>query len=261
MKQSIQKIAKAGYAAKGAVYTLAGGLTVAAALSLGKESTGKTGAIQFLEGQVLGQVILVLLALGLFCYAFWRFYQSIRDPENVGSDKKGKTKLFAYFLSGLLYVALAVYTLMQLQPGNSQGSGNQVFQDMSGTTRNIIFLILGIGLIIKGGYQILQAYQGKFISKYHLDDIRTIKTRQLVRSIGYAGLYARGVVILILAYISIRATPWVGTGGQGDVGGMPQAFSFLREAGGPWLVGIVAVGLLCYGLYMLILSRYRQFDS
>ncbi len=248
-----------GYAAKGVVYSLAGGLTVAAALSLGKETTGKTGAIKFLEDQVLGQVILVLLSLGLFCYAFWRFYQSLRDPEQVGSDNRGKAKLFAYFISGLIYIGLAAYTLMQLQAGNSSGSGNRIYQTLSGTTRDIVFALFAIGLVIKGGYQFVQATRGTFISKYHLDDIRTTETRRLVRNIGYAGLYARGLVMLILAYIFIRATSWLQTGGDEQVGGMSRAFSFLREAGGPWLVGVIALGLLCYGLYMLILSRYRQF--
>lgn len=259
MKKSIRRIAKMGYAAKGVVYSLAGGLTVAAALSLGRQTAGKTGAIKFLEDQVLGQILLVLLSVGLFCYAFWRFYQSLRDPEHVGSDKRGKAKLFAYFISGLIYIGLAVFTMMQAWSGTNSGSGDGMFQSLSGSTRNYVFAIVAIGLVIKGGHQFLQAARGTFISKYHLDDIRNIKTRRLVRNIGYAGLYARGVVLLILAYIFFRATTWIGAGGEEQVGGMSQAFSFLREAGGPWLVGLIALGLLCYGLYMLILSRYRQF--
>lgn len=252
-----------GYAAKGTVYGLAGALTFAAAFDLGGQSTGKTGVIKFLEEQSWGKVILILLALGLFCYAFWRFYESLKDPENVGTDKKGKAQLVAYFLSGVLYTGLAVYTLMQLKSGGSSGTGTgeDVSRGLSTDTRDIFLLAVSLGLFIKGIYQFIVAYRGKFISKYHLDDIRSRKTRKAVRNIGYAGLYSRGVVVLVLAFIAIRGTSWVGSGGQGGVGGMNEAFSFLRDAGGPWLVGIIALGLMCYGIYMLVLSRYRRFGS
>ncbi|MDO1498992.1 DUF1206 domain-containing protein [Winogradskyella maritima] len=47
-----------------------------------------------------------------------------------------------------------------------------------------------------------------------------------------------------------------------SIKGTKEAFSFLQEtSSGPWLMGIVAAGLVCYGLYMFAQARYRKFNG
>ncbi|NJW55592.1 DUF1206 domain-containing protein, partial [Salinimicrobium oceani] len=39
-----------------------------------------------------------------------------------------------------------------------------------------------------------------------------------------------------------------------------EAFSFIQESAyGPWLMGLVAAGLIAYAVYMFLMARYRRF--
>lgn len=99
MNSKIKKMARAGYVAKGVVYGVTGLLTFMAAFNMGGTKTGQKGVFKFLEDQPFGNAILILMAIGLVCYSGWRFYQSIKDPENIGSHDKGKIKRIGFFLS------------------------------------------------------------------------------------------------------------------------------------------------------------------
>jgi len=101
-------------------------------------------------------------------------------------------------------------------------------------------------------------YKGDFLEKFHLDTMSNINTRKTIKYLGYAGLTARGVVVAIVAYFFFRAAS---TAGSEEIKGTQEAFSFLRQSSGPWLVGLVAFGLICYGAYMFIMAKYRQFDD
>jgi len=82
-------IFRAGYAAKGMVSLIVGGLAVLAALKLGGPATGTTGAIREWVGQPFGGILLIVLALGLLGHVVWRLTQAIGDAEDKGYGFNG----------------------------------------------------------------------------------------------------------------------------------------------------------------------------
>mgnify|MGYP006203290755 CR=1 FL=1 len=126
MKRNIERIARTGYGAKGVVYVLTGILTFLAAVNLGGQKAGQMQVLEFLDKKPFGNILLVLVGLGIACYAVWRFTQAFSDPENIGSDFKGKFKRFAFFLSGCSYLALGYVAIMKIMgSGSSGGNGQQ----------------------------------------------------------------------------------------------------------------------------------------
>lgn len=256
MDPKIKRIAQSGYAAKGVVYIITGILTLLAAFGLGGEKAGKLQVMDFLEKQAFGKVLLTLIGTGLACYALWRFIQSIRDPEGIGSDNKGMLKRTGFFLSGILYLGLGLLALADIFI-EFGGSGNQAF--LSGTKGKWILLVAGTVFIIKAIYQFIVAFKGDFMDNLDLRSIRKDSLRSIVRNVGYAGFIARGIVEGVIGYILIRSGLHESTQ---NIKGTSQAFSFLQQTGnGPWLLGLVAAGLACYGLYVLSFARYRRFKG
>tara|TARA_R110000744_G_scaffold676_3_gene2582 strand:- start:434 stop:574 length:141 start_codon:yes stop_codon:yes gene_type:complete len=46
------------------------------------------------------------------------------------------------------------------------------------------------------------------------------------------------------------------------VKGTAEAFSFIQEQPfGKWLLGAVAIGMVCYGIFMFSTAAYRKFDT
>lgn len=258
MDKRIKQIARAGYISKGAVYAVTGILAFGAAAGLGSQSEGKLGVLKYLQNQAFGNVILSILALGLLCYSFWRFFQSIRDPENIGTDAKAMGKRIGFFLSGLVYLGLAafsVYILFEESGGGGQDSDSSMLPH---ELLPYLFYVIAIGLAIKSVFQFLKTYKGDFLDKFHLDRHSNINTRKTIKWLGYAGMISRGILVGIVSYFFFRAASGAGSK---DVKGTAEAFSFLRESSGPWLVGLIAFGLICYGAYMFIMAKYRRFKN
>ncbi|APG59609.1 DUF1206 domain-containing protein [Christiangramia salexigens] len=259
MDQKIVKMARTGYAAKGIVYSITGALTFMAAFNMGGQQTGKTGVIDFLQKQPFGNVLLALIALGLLCYAGWRFVQTFKDPENIGSDKKGKAKRFAFFISGLIYLSLAALAVKKLIDAGSSGGGAKTFGFLSGQLGIVVFVVIGLSLIGISIAQFKKAYSGKFLRKFEYKSISEEKRRKTIKNTGYLGIVSRGIIFGVLAFIFLRAAYHSNTN---DIKSTTDAFSFLQDSSyGAWLMGLVALGFVCYGIYMIATAKYRQFSN
>lgn len=254
MDSKTKKVANIGFIAKGTVYAIIGILTLLAAFNLGGQKAGKLEVLDFLEKQPFGKVILGLLGLGLICYAIWRFIQSIQDPEGIGTDFKGIVKRISFFISGLFYLGFGLYTWVEIFKNNSGGGSSS----LSSGNSQALLIIAGLGLAIKSIYQFIKAYKGDFLEKFNISAISDNSKRTAIKNLGYAGLISRGVVVGIICYFFLKA----GLGSGGSPEGTGKAFSFIQQnTSGPWLVGLVALGLICYGIYMLAHTKYRKFQD
>lgn len=256
MDQKIKTTAKAGYIAKGVVYALTGALSLSAAFGSGGQNAGKLQVIEFLEKQAFGKVILALLGLGLVCYAIWRFMQSIQDPEGIGSDTKAIIKRISFFISGVVYLGLGIFAIVEIFKQNTGGSGGSSF--LTGDMRKYAFIAVGAALAIKGVYQFIKAYKGDFLKKFNIKSISSEKRRKSIKTFGYSGLVSRGIVVCIIAYILLKTGM---SGGSGEAKGTSEALSMLQQNTSPWIFGIIAAGLIGYGLYMFAMAKYRSFDD
>lgn len=245
-----------GYVAKGVVYALTGVLAFSAAIGLGGTAKGKLGVLDFLQKQTFGNVLLGILAFGLLCYGFWRFLQSVKDPEGIGSDAKAIGKRSGFFLSGFFYTALAIFAVLKIfdPSGSNDGYGKS---PISHEYLPYIFYVIALGLAIKAIFHLLKAYKGNFLKEFRLDKLANPKKRKTLKWIGNVSLISRSIVVGVVSYFFFGAAHSSGTE---DMKGTADAFSFLQQKSeGPWLVGLVALGLICYGIYIFTMARYRQF--
>lgn len=269
MDSNLEKMARTGYVAKGTVYGITGVLTFLAAFNMGGgQKAGKLQVMDFLEKQPFGNALLILIGLGLLCYACWRFIQSVQDPENIGQDTKGKVKRVAFFVSGLIYLGIAIYAVLQITNsgpsassggGGGGGGGGALSSVLTGQAGVYIFAIIGAGLVGASIFQLKKAFTGSFLKKFDYKSITEEKRRKIIKNTGHLGLIARGVVFGILAYFFIRAAVHSNTN---EVKSTQDAFSFIQDSPmGSWLLGLVAAGFVCYAIYVVMMARYREFKG
>ncbi|TBW29274.1 DUF1206 domain-containing protein [Gramella sp. KN1008] len=251
MSSKKKNFARFGMVAKGAVYSIIGVLTALAAFGQGGEQTGGKGALQYLAQQSYGQILLVLMGIGLLGYVFWRFYQSFANPKGLEDNAKGYAKRIAFFISGLIYGGLAFYSFKLAFGSGSGDSKSMMGSLMSGSNGDTIAIIIGIGMAIKAIYDLYRAYSGKFreeVEEAGMDH----KEQKLLINAGKFGHTARGIVIALMAFLTLRS----GLSSGNNIGTQTDAFSFIQNEFGSVAMGIVAIGLVGYGVYMFIKAKH-----
>jgi len=258
----VERLARLGYLAKGIVYAIVGVLAVQAAFGAGGQTTDTKGALSAIAAQPFGKFLLALLTVGLIGYVVWRFVQAVQDPEHKGDDAKGWATRLGYAVSGLIYASLA-FTAIGLIRGSGGGGGGNSEQDW--TARLLaqpfgqwLVGLVGAFVIGLGFYQLYQAYKAKFRKQMKLQEMSPTEETWATR-IGRFGLGARGVVFCIIGFFLLQAARQSDASQVRGLDGVLQ--SLAQQPYGPWLLGIVALGLVAYGIHMAVQARYIRIPS
>lgn len=254
-------LARLGYAARGVVYVIVGVLAARVAMGERSRVEGTRGALTEIIEKPFGRVMLGIVALGLFGYALWRLVQAGLDPERKGHDAGGAVKRLGYALSGIVHAGLAL-TAARMVMGSSGGGGGGTqtwtARLMDAPAGRWLVALVGLGFAAYGIYQFYRAAKSDLAKRLNLSSMR-VRTREMAIRAARAGVAARGVVFLLIAYFLARAAIEYDAG---EARGLQGALEALRDASyGPYLLGAVAVGLIGYGLFEIVKARYRRISA
>jgi hypothetical protein len=247
----VPPIARIGYAAKGVVYMLVGWIAFQAAMASG-ETEGSTGALASLADEQGGRLMLVLIAVGLLAHVIWRAVQALLDPEHHGSGAKRVAMRGFYALSAVVYGSLAL-TAWQLGQGNGQGpdDGHEVWvgrllEQPFGTW---LVMLAGLGVIAYGLHQMYKAWRGDVNRRMAANRAEVARG---VRILGRVGTAARGLVMLPVGWFVFNAGRHYRAAEAADTG---EVLAMLDKG---WLLAVVGIGLLAYGLHQVAKAIYRR---
>ncbi|MGZ4375611.1 MAG: DUF1206 domain-containing protein [Gaiellaceae bacterium] len=252
-------LARTGLVAKGLSYGLVGVLAVKVALGDGGKATSRQGALQLLAQHTLGKALIAALAFGFAAYAVWRFVQAVVEEDD--EDGKKWAKRIGYAARGVIYAGLtfsAVKILLGAGGGRSQnGKAHQ-------TAATVLSWpggpwLVGIVGAVMIGVAAGQGYKG--LTRTFADKWRSTggAARTWGCRAGVAGHLARGVVFALIGVFVVKAAVDYN---PKDAIGLDGALQKLAQASyGPYLLGVTAAGLVCYGLYCLVDARYRDVSA
>lgn len=253
-------LARFGYAAEGVVYLIIGGLAALAAFTGGGRTTDSRGAFEEILSKSYGKLLLGAVAIGMAAYAIWRIVQAVKDTENKGSDAKGIARRIGYAIIGVIHIGLA-YSAVKLILGSGGGSrGDAASKEWTATLLAQPFgrwLVgaVGLGFIAFAVTQFYKAFTAEFRENLKTNEMDK-KTQTFATRAGQAGFSARGVVFGIIGVFLIQAARHSNAGEARGLSGALRALE--QQSYGQWVLGIVALGLIAYGLYMFVLARYRR---
>lgn len=253
---SVQRLARLGYAAKGVVYLIMGGIAAQAAFSPAENVEGPEGAMSTILDQPFGKVLLGLVALGLAGFVLWRVVQAAMDPEHRGGGAKRAMVRVGHAISAAMYAALTLEAVRMLRGSGGQGGGTEHWTAvvMEKPFGRIAVGLVGLGIAAYGIYQLVHAFQSDLDKRLNLEG-SAVATRRRVVAVGRAGTAARGVVFCIIGWLVLKSALQYD---PAEAKGLQGALVTLREAAyGPYLLMAVALGLIAYGIFQLVKARYR----
>ncbi len=255
-------LARAGLVAKGASFAIVGALALELAAGKGGSATSRQGALQALAGEPFGKVLLILLAIGFACYALWRFVQAFAERESGGDKEKAKqwAKRLAYVGRGVIYAGLTASTVQILLGSGGQQSQNQRAHGWTATVLSWpggqeLVGAVGVGIFAVGLWNGYRGLARKFEERWRTAAMSQTERRWGGR-VGVVGHLARAVVFCLIGVFVTKAAIQFN---PKDAIGLDGALQKLAHASyGPYLLGLTAAGLVCYGLYCLVDARYRD---
>lgn len=258
-KTWVEPLARFGYGARGAVYLIIGGVTMYATIFGGKTTDSKSALRTLLE-QPFGQVLLGAVVVGLLGYVTWRLIQSIGDTDKHGTDAKGLAVRGGLLASAVTYTFLAIYAMSLLGfslTGGGDSGGGGLHQKLAGfiglTWASVILAVTFTGVAI--AHFVKVAKEG-YAKHYDADS----DVMRFVHPIAKTGLAARGITLLVIAYL-FASKLFGGSAESSGTPGLEAALSFIRDLpAGTVLLFIVGLGLVLFALYSITEAIWRQIN-
>lgn len=251
---------RAGFVARALTYGVIGGITLALAVGAGSApaAPNQQGALALIAGAPLGRVAVAAAAAGLLAYALWKLNQAVfgRGPEGGGGP--GVEDRIANAAGGIAYLIFSAVAVRILF-GGSSGSSSAPSQATAGVlgwpAGPVIVAIAGGALIAISAYQAYDAWRGRFAQDSKLSEMSPLE-RRLFMVLGRVGLIARALVFMLVGYFLVKAA--IDFNPRDAVGLDGVLARVHRQPFGPWLLGVVAAGLLVFATYSLLEARYRR---
>ncbi|QTD38229.1 DUF1206 domain-containing protein [Polaribacter batillariae] len=251
----IQKVRKFGFLTKGFIYAIIGVLTFLAAMDLGGKVSDKNGVINFLENQIFGKIVLLIVGLGMLSYAVWRFYKSFLVVKK--EDKKTKYFLcIDFFFRGIIYGSFAISILYKVFNQSKTRTSKEtivakILQLEMGT-----YIVYAVAIIIFASAinQFYIVYQNIYLK--NIEKSKNIASFNFLEKSGKFGITSRGISFLIFAWFIFKAAS---EKNPDKIKGTQEMFNYLHDLTlGSVLMAIMALGFLSYGVFQYFYARYGE---
>lgn len=253
-----RRLAQAGLVARGVLYCLVGILAVQIAFGGGSgQQASQSGALRTLAQQPGGTVLVALVGVGLVAYAAWRCTQFFTEKGSEDSDAKDAVMRTSLLVRTAIYLGLAFLAFSTAFGGGGGGGNSQqtltarVMKDVPGG----VLLVGLVGAIIVGVgiYQAYKAFTNDFMEEFQQERLRPAE-RVWIKRIGVAGHAARAVVYTLVGVFVVRAA--VQFDPQQSRGLDAALQELASQPFGTWLLTLVALGVLLFGIYAIVRARY-----
>ncbi len=253
-----------GYAAKGLVYVILGSLAVKYAVGAGGAVTDPKGALHAVDIGLFGHVLLGVVAVGLLGYMLWNLARALLDLDHRGKDAGGVILRIGFGVVALAYASLALAAFqLATSTGNGGKSTDATTQDWTGRFLNTP---AGVPLVIMGGVVLLVVAGALAVEAFRAQFRRYLKSTRLSevaeQSIVLAGRFGYAAMSVVLALIGIFLIVAAKQHNPGEAKGLGGALLQLSQTStGPFLLGVVAIGLIAYGAFSLACAYFRRLGS
>ena len=254
----LELLERVGYVARGVLYMVMGFLALRIALGTGGgQATDLTGSLVYLIGRPFGRLILGAMIIGLVAYAIWGVVRAVFDPLHRGKDASGWMARLGFLSSAASYGAIAFFGIRVLSGTSSTATGDTTQK----TVASILAHPLGGAITIVIGLVAIAVAIGQFVETYRATFRHDLKgaemsdaERNAVTALGRFGMFARGVIFLIVGWLVLQAGLQKNPALAHGFGG---AFIVLMaQPYGRVMLTVVAVGVVALGLHSMACARW-----
>lgn len=252
----VDHLVRFGFVAYGLVHLVVAFLALQLALGDPSGNADTKGALAQLAQQPFGRTILWLVAAGMVVLVLWRLLEATlghRDDEGGTLWARRAADLLKAVVYGV--VGWSAVRVVVGSGSSSGGSGSETWTArlLSLPAGAVLVGIVGLAVV---GYGAWTAWRG--LSHQHREHLKpeglSGTSGDVLVRLGTAGHVAKGLSIILVGGLFCFAAL---TRDADRSGGLDEALHVvLQQPFGPWLLGIIAIGIGLYGVWCLARARY-----
>jgi hypothetical protein len=253
----LEYLTRGGFVCYGVIHLLFAWVTLQLAFGNSSQESDQSGAFRSLASQPFGKTLVIIVVVGMVALALWQAFAAILGE----SGQEGKQAVAERVISGIrtiVYLSFAwagvrVVTGASSSQSSSQKSGASMMMDHTGGR----WLVGLVGLVVIGVGVGLAIYGLKKSFQKHLNTRQMSRSvRKTTRRLGMAGYTAKGLAYAIAGVLVVVAAV---TYDPDKARGLDVALKTLAgQSYGPWLLGLIAVGIAAFGVFCFSQAKYRK---
>ncbi|MGZ8738852.1 MAG: DUF1206 domain-containing protein, partial [Nocardioides sp.] len=216
-------------------------------------SASSAGALHALAKQPFGAVLIWLVAIGMFILVAWRLIEAAFGHQEADGAKRTRKRLVSLG-KAVLYASIGISGIkVAVGSGSKGGTDSTTAKLMDLPAGQWIVAAVGVAIIGYGLSLVVRAWNDDFAK--HLDARgKSGDSGSAYLMFGKIGYNAKGIAIGIVGGLFVYAGV---THEAQKSGGLDQALQkVLEQPFGPYLLGAMAAGIGCYGLFSFARARH-----
>jgi hypothetical protein len=253
----LEYLARGGFVGYGVIHLLFAWLALQVAFGKSASESDQSGALQMVAKQPAGRFLLILIIIGMVALAIWQAFEAAIGE----SGRHGRTAVAERVVSAgravlyLYFAWLGVRVFQDATTSQAKSQQSTTSQLLTATGGRWLVGIVGLVVVGIGVGLIVYGVKKTFLQHLKTEQMRPA-VRRTVRRLGVAGYPAKGVAYAIVGVLLLVAAV---TYNAGKASGLDGALKTLAaQSYGPWLLGLIALGIAAFGVYCFFQARYRK---
>ncbi|HEY3311742.1 MAG TPA: DUF1206 domain-containing protein [Anaerolineales bacterium] len=254
----METLARVGYGVRGLIYIVMGLLALQVTFGKGGAPTDMKGAIAAIGRQPGGLVILWVVLIGLISYSLWGIVRAVFDPLHKGHDTEGLLARGGFLFSAASYALLipgtyGIVTGAGRSPGSAGNTSQSMAKIMASPLGHWAIGLIGLAVIAGGIHQIVQGFNNSFDKQFSTYAMSAQEVK-IATQLGRFGTATRGLIFALIGGLLCLAA--YQSNPNQPVGLDAVLQKILSQPFGIWLLAIVALGLIAFGIYSMLSAAW-----
>jgi hypothetical protein len=246
----LERLTRAGFLGYGALHLLFAYVIAKIAFGRPAEDGDQSGAMHNLAQEPFGAAVIVAIVIGLVAMAIWQLVEIVRERRLL--ERLASTGRAAFYG----YLAWNGVKVLRGKKTSSADVQQNATEGLLGSSAGRVAVILA-GVVVAGiGVGLVFAGITRRFEKHLKVSQMPAATRRIIARLGTVGFVAKGCAYGIAGVLFVVAALQYDPDKARGLDAALRALS--DQAYGMWLLLLIALGFVAYGLFALTESRYRK---
>ncbi|MFC9434226.1 DUF1206 domain-containing protein [Nocardia sp. NPDC057030] len=251
----VETAARFGFVARGIAYITIGIIGFMLAIGTAEHEPDGGGALAAIAAKPLGYLLLWILLFGFAALVVWRVTQIAGARRTYSGGHR-----FYAIVSGIVYALAFLGTFRYLVHGRTPTPSDAIARDLTARILSwdggqVVVLLIGLAIIAFGIWQTILGLSLQFV-----DDLRmgwmTHGAREAVIWLGRIGYLARGAIVIAIGIAAVVAGLNYDPAEAKGIDAVLR--DFVGKPFGPWLLILISLGLMAFGVLSFLEAKHRR---